>query len=123
MKIMLRNITQAYTLSKIRLNHTVICYLSVKQKKRYPKSKVLLIVKQLYSLVKAENHQSTIYLNHHKEKLGIKISPYDAYLLITKNRSKNFGIVNIQTDNMLNIRMEAFIKKEETEIIETKFKT
>lgn len=41
-------------------------------------------MKPLYSLAKAGNHWFAIYLDDHKEKLGIKISSYDAYLLITK---------------------------------------
>ena len=47
---------------------------------------------------------------------------YNAYLLITKDKGENFGIARLQTDNTLNIRTETFIKKEEKEIIEAKFK-
>ena len=47
---------------------------------------------------------------------------YNACLLITKDKSVNFGITGLQTDDTLNIGTEAFMKKEETEIIKTKFK-
>ena len=50
------------------------------------------------------------------------MSSYDACLLITKDGGENFGIVGLQTDDTLNIKTEAFIKKEEKEIIESKFK-
>ncbi len=50
------------------------------------------------------------------------MSSYDACLLITKDGGENFGIARIQTDDSLNIRTEAFMKKEEKEIIEAKFK-
>ena len=83
MKIMLQNITQAYTQSKTELNCTVIYHLPFELKKRYPNSTILLVVKPLYGLVKAGNHWFATYLNHHKEKLGIKISPYDTFLFIT----------------------------------------
>ena len=119
---MLRDITQAYTQSKIGLNCTVICYLPVELKKRYPKGTVLLIVKPLYGLAEAKNHWFATYLDYHKEKLGMEISSYDAYLLIIKNGGENFGIVGLQTDNTLNVGIEAFMKKEKKEIIETKFK-
>ena len=50
------------------------------------------------------------------------MSPYNACLLITKDGGENFGIARHQTDNTLNVGTKAFIKNEETEIIEAKFK-
>ena len=50
------------------------------------------------------------------------MSSYDAYLFITKDGGENFGIAGLQTDNTLNVGTEAFMKKEETEIIEAKLK-
>lgn len=52
----------------------------------------------------------------------MEMSPYNAYLLITKDGCENFGIAGLTTDNPLNVGLEAFMKKEETEIIEAKFK-
>lgn len=49
--------------------------------------------------------------------------PYNACLLITKDGGENFGITGLQTDDTLNIEAEIFMKKEEREIIEAKFKT
>ena len=53
----------------------------------------------------------------------MEMSPYDTYLLITKDGCEMFGIAGLQTNNIHNIRTEAFIKKVETEIIEAKFKS
>lgn len=50
------------------------------------------------------------------------MSFYDAYLFINKNNDENFGIIELQTDNTLNIKTEAFIKKEKTKIIKAKLK-
>ncbi len=50
------------------------------------------------------------------------MSPYDACLFITKNRGEKFGIAGLQTNDTLNIRTEAFMKKEEKEILEARFK-
>ena len=122
MKIILRDIMQAYIQSKIELNHTVICYLSAKLKKKYLEDTVLCVVKPLYSLAEAGNHWFATYLDHHKENLGMKISSYDTCLFIFKNGDKNFGIAGLQTNNILNIGTKAFIKKEEIEIMEAKFK-
>lgn len=63
-----------------------------------------------------------IYLDYYKEKLGIEILLYGIYLSITKDGRENLGIAELQTDNTLNIRIETFMKKEEVEIIEAKFK-
>ena len=122
MKIILWDIMQAYTQSKIKLNRTVICYLSAKFKKRYPEGTILFAVKPLYGLAEAGNHWFATYLDHLKVKLGMEMSSYDVYLLITKDGGENFGIAGLQTNNTLNIGTEAFMKKEEKEIIEAKFK-
>ncbi len=122
MKIILQDITQAYTQSKTELNRIIICHLPIKLKKRYPEGIILFVVKPLYGLAKAGNHWFATYLDHHKEKLGMEMSPYDACLLITKDGVENFGIVGLQADDTLNIGTEAFMKKEEIEIMEAKFK-
>lgn len=43
-------------------------------------------------------------------------------MLIIKDRNINFDITKLQIDNTLNIKIEIFIDKEETEIIKAKFK-
>ena len=53
MKIMLRDITQAYTQSKTEMNRIVIYHLPAELKKRYPEGTVLCVVKPLYGLAKA----------------------------------------------------------------------
>ena len=83
---------------------------------------VLRIIKLLYNIVEAKNHWFAIYLDHYKEKLGIEMSSYDAFLLMTKDKGVNFGIIRFQTDDTLNIATKAFMNKEETKIIEAKFK-
>lgn len=47
---------------------------------------------------------------------------YNLCLLITKNRGINFGIIRLQTNNTLNLKIEAFINKKKVEIIKVKFK-
>ena len=91
-------------------------------KKRYSEDTILLVVKPLFNLAEAGNYWFAIYLDYHKKKLGREILLYDIYLFITKDGGENFGIVGLQTDNIFNVGMEAFIKNEEIEIMETKFK-
>ncbi len=52
----------------------------------------------------------------------MEISLYDTYLPITKDGGENFGIAEFQTDNTFNVGTETFMKKEEKEILEAKFK-
>lgn len=47
---------------------------------------------------------------------------YNTCLLINIDSSENFGIARFQTNNILNVEIEAFIIKEEIEIIKAKFK-
>lgn len=122
MKIILNNITQAYTQSKTELNHIVIYHLFVKLKKKYPKDTILYIVKLLYNLAKVGNYQFATYLDHYKEKLEIEKLFYDICLFITKDGGENFDITGHQTNNTLNVGMEIFINKEKSEIIKVKFK-
>ena len=56
---------------------------------------VLRVVKLLYGIAEAGNHWHATYLDHHKKKLGMKMSSYDACLLITKDGSRNFGIIEL----------------------------
>ena len=79
-------------------------------------------MKPLYGLVEAGNHWFATYLDHHKEKLRMEMSSYNACFLITKDSGENFDIVGLQTDDTLNIKTEVFIKKDETMIIKAKFK-
>lgn len=119
---MLQDILQAYTQSKTKLNCTVIRHLLIKLKKKYSKGIILFVVKLLYNQTEAGNHWFTIYLDYHKEKLGIKISFYDICLLITQKSNKNFDIARFQINNTFNIKMEAFIYKKKTKIIKAMFK-
>lgn len=119
---MLWDIMQAYIQSKRERNCIVICHLSTKLKNKYLKNTVLYVVKPLYGLVEAGNHWFATYSVHHQEKLGTKMSSYDAYFLISKDGGENFDIIRILIDNTLNVEMEVFIKKEETEIMKAKFK-
>lgn len=47
---------------------------------------------------------------------------YNIRLLITKNGDINYGIIRLQTDNILNVGMKVFINRKEIKIIKAKFK-
>lgn len=50
------------------------------------------------------------------------MSLYNTCFLITKDGDENFSIARFQMDNIFNIGTKIFMKKEEIEIIEAKFK-
>ena len=119
---MLQDITQAYTQSKTELNCIVIYHLPAELKKKYLEDTVLCVVKPLYGLAEAGNHWFATNLDYHKEKLGMKISPYNAYLLITKDGGEIIWHSKLSDRRYSHVGTGAFMKKEETEIMDAKFK-
>ena len=71
------------------------------------------VMKPLYSVPEVGNHWFATYHKHYKDKLGIKDSTYDPYLLYS---SSLFGIVGMQTDNTLILADNNFTGKEESSI-------
>lgn len=63
--------------------------------KKYLESIILHVVKLLYGLAEDGNRWFATYLDHHKEKLSMEMSPYDACLFITKNEGENFNIIEL----------------------------
>lgn len=100
----------------------MIYHVSIKLIKRYYKNIVLYVAKLWYSLIEDKNHWFATYLDQYRKKPKIKIWFYDICLFITRNNNKNFGIAELKTNNIVNIRIKAFMKKKKTEIIKTKFK-
>lgn len=101
----------------------MICQLSVKLKKKCFWGIILLYLKLLYDLSVGEKYLFSIYLNNYKVKLRKRIFPYDICFFIIKNISKNFGMEKVLINSTFNIKTKTFIKKENIEIVEAKFKT
>ena len=58
------------------------------------------VVKLLYGIAKAGTHWWAIYFRHYREKLGMTISTYDPYLLISAgnddtNRTGNTNYTDV----------------------------
>ena len=87
------------------------------------------MVKLLYGIAEAGTYWWAIYFQHHREKLGITISTYDPYLLISAGNDNTnhtdvldytnapdhagdtsiyFGIVGMQTNDTLGLSDDAF---------------
>ena len=74
----------------------------------------MVILKPLYGIVEAGTHQWATYSKHHKEKLLITTFTFNPYFLITTTGTP-FGIVGIQTNNIIILRDDQFsaLKKDE----------
>jgi hypothetical protein len=60
----------------------------------YPERTIMIIIRPLYGIAKAETHWWVIYSKHYKDKLFMAISIYDPCLLVTTIEN-GFGIVGM----------------------------
>jgi hypothetical protein len=79
-------------------------------------------LKPFYRIAKARIYWWTTYSNYHKEKLLIATSIYNLCFLITTNKDI-FGIISIQTDNIIILVDKRFSAREEEELKQTKYIT
>ena len=120
-KIISRDVTQAYTQSKIPLSRNI--YANPPKELCLSDEMVLKIQTPLYGLPEAGLHWFTTYLKHFREKLGMVSAKHDYCLLFTPDISNRTqcGISCLQTDDTLILANNEFIKLEEKH--STTFKT
>jgi hypothetical protein len=116
-KLYLRDITQAYTQSKTRLNREF--YIRPPAELQLDKGSILKVIKPLYSVPKAGNHWYNTYYTHHVTKLNIRQSTYDPCLLYSAE-SVRFGVVGLQTDNTIILADVTFVANKESQLKESK---
>ena len=116
----LRDITQAYVQSATFLQRQILAKLLKEIEHLYPKDTIIVVVKPLYGIAEAGTHWWSTYSKHHKNKLQIETSTYDACLLITASPDR-FGIVGMQTDDTLGISDLSFAELEEKELAKAGF--
>lgn len=107
----LRDISQAYTQSKSRLNRLVIIRPPPEVRKilGMADDEVLICLKPLYGIPEAGTHWFATYIKHHLVNLDMEQSTYDPCLLISKTNSKGiFGLVGLQTDDTLILANKLF---------------
>ena len=80
---------------------------------------IIVVLKPLYGIPKSRTYQWAIYYKHYKEKLSIIISTYNPYFLITTKEA--FGLIGMQTDNILILALEEFLVMEDNKLNKTKF--
>ena len=117
-KLLLRDITQAYTQSTTNLNRDFY----TKPPKDVPEwdGFYLKVVKPLYGIPEAGNHWFGTYQKHHLEKLKMTQSTYDPCLMYT-HQDDRFGIVGLQTDDTLIVADDVFAIAEEEQLQQAKF--
>ena len=65
-------------------------------------------------------HWYGTYSNHYKDKLSMETLTFDPYLLVTRNKDGLFGMVAIQTDDILILGDNAFVELERIELEKAK---
>lgn len=118
----IRDITQAYTQSKSKLQRTIVANLPKKMREKYPPGTLLLVIGALYRIPEADVYWFSTYHEHHREKLGMETSTYNPCLLVTKTTIKNFRLVGMQTDDTLIVSTEEFSREEQRALEEANFK-
>lgn len=117
-KLYLRDVTQVYVQSTSNLNcnfyicppHELATILGL-----IPSSdNVLKVIKPLYGVPEAGNHWFATYHSHHIDKLEMKQSTYDLYLLYKSE--PQLGIIGLQTDDTLILAEKSFADAEEDAI-------
>ena len=124
MTLSLRDITQAYTHSETILDRLVLIKLFVELKNKYPEGIIIRVIRPLYRITESGVYWWTTYQNHHRNLLDIITSSFDPYLLITDQAGENgFGIVGMQTDDILILLTATFSAKKKEKLKEAKFRT
>ncbi|EED15826.1 conserved hypothetical protein [Talaromyces stipitatus ATCC 10500] len=122
MVVDLRDITQAYTQSKSKLQRLIVANLPAEMRDKYPPDSLLLVEGALYGIPEAGVHWFDIYQSHHKDRLGMETSTYDPCLLMTTEGKENFGLIGMQTDDTLLVSTESFAREEQAALQEAGFK-
>lgn len=114
-KLYLRDVVQLYMQSTSNLNHESYIRLSPKLILLFDDSCncIIKVIKSLYFIAKAGNSLFATYYPHHKEKCKMRESSYNLYLLYNFGP---FGIVGIQTDDILILADNNFASVEENAI-------
>ncbi|EED20782.1 conserved hypothetical protein [Talaromyces stipitatus ATCC 10500] len=122
MVVDLRDITQAYTQSKSKLQRLIVANLPAEMRDKYPPDSLLLVEGALYGIPEAGVHWFDTYQSHHKDRLGMETSTYDPCLLMTTKGKENFGLVGMQMDDTLLVSTESFAGEEQVALQEAGFK-
>lgn len=81
---------------------------------------IVKVIKFVYGIPKACNHWFATYYKYHKNKLGRKKLIYDSFFFYS---SGLFGIVEMQTNDILILANNDFVSKEKAAIKSVKIMT
>ena len=119
-QLYLRDISQAYIQSTTNLNQEFYIHPLHKLSKELgiDKDSVLKVVKLLYRVPEAGNHWFKTYYSYYIEQLYISQSTYNPCLLYN---NKPFGIVGLQTDNILFLADKSFAGNKQSKLHKAEF--
>lgn len=73
-------------------------------------------IKPLYNIPKAGAHRFNTYHTHHMNELSMIEFSYDFCLFYIDSNDKSFGVVSLQTDNILILINDIFAATKEKEL-------
>lgn len=95
----LRNVTQAYTQSVIKLNRNI--YARPPKEMNLPDNFLPKINGPLYVIPESETHWYRTYIKHHTENLKMRQSTYDLCLHQTSQQHNAFELLGLQMDDTI----------------------
>uniref|UniRef100_A0A8H7N3T3 Integrase catalytic domain-containing protein n=1 Tax=Bionectria ochroleuca TaxID=29856 RepID=A0A8H7N3T3_BIOOC len=108
-----RDITQAYPQSETDLQRAIYARLPELLEQSYPEGTVMRIIKPLYGIAESGVHWYATYHKHFTTRMKMMTSSYDPCLLIAGNDALGFGLIGMQTDDILGLFDEALAAEEE----------
>src|SRR6266702_7691263 len=105
----LRDISQAYIQSSTHLNKDF--FVRPLPELGLKNGLILRVIKPLYSVLETGNHWFNIYYHHHLNKLRMNQSIYNLCLLYMN--SNGFGIIGLQTNDILFLINKTFVETKE----------
>jgi hypothetical protein len=95
----------------------IIAKLLEQMKNLYPEGTIMMVIWPLYEIAEAGAYWWSTYFKHHTEKLGMETTTYDPCLLIIIADSGLFGLMAVQTDDILGFNNFAFAEKKARECV------
>ncbi|KHJ31170.1 hypothetical protein EV44_g1525 [Erysiphe necator] len=123
--IYLRDITQAYVQSAMKLNRTIYAKLPKELIPKYAPGTIMRVIKPLYGIAESGLFWWETYHHHHLEEMAMMTSTFDPCLLVTDFKKvpndECFGIIAMQTDDTLILATSKFNDLEEMKLAKANF--
>jgi hypothetical protein len=116
MFLWLRDVTQAYTQFESPLQRTILAELLEQMRNLHPKGTIMVVMRPFYGVAEAGAYWWFIYFKHYCERLEMETFIYDPCLLVIIAESGCFGLIGMQTNDILDLNNFTFAIRKSDEI-------